>query len=162
MGTVYKISDKQREYVHTFELVAAASGLPLLATRLAVACSGVESSLMNWENAGTSTKISLSTGKQITQAEREVARRSLGLGDSTPPWGDNLDSMGLFAQRPSQGWGTPEQLMIPAYAVGKFYQSLVRIHNWDTLPPEVILAMVQGYPNPEIYKEWLPTAWAVV
>lgn len=34
------------------------------------------------------------------------------------------DSLGLFQQRPSQGWGTPEQVMDPIYASKKFFESL--------------------------------------
>jgi cell wall-associated NlpC family hydrolase len=39
-------------------------------------------------------------------------------------YGDR-DSLGLFQQRPSQGWGTPEQVMNPTYAAGKFFSSLL-------------------------------------
>lgn len=38
-------------------------------------------------------------------------------------YGDR-DSLGLFQQRPSQGWGTPEQVMNPHYAAGKFFSAL--------------------------------------
>lgn len=38
-------------------------------------------------------------------------------------YGDR-DSLGLFQQRPSQGWGTPEQVMDPVYAARKFYTTL--------------------------------------
>lgn len=38
-------------------------------------------------------------------------------------YGDR-DSLGLFQQRPSQGWGSPEQVMDPVYAARKFYTTL--------------------------------------
>src|SRR6185437_7364283 len=38
--------------------------------------------------------------------------------------GGDRDSVGLFQQRPSQGWGTPEQIADPHYAADKFYSSL--------------------------------------
>lgn len=38
-------------------------------------------------------------------------------------YGDR-DSLGLFQQRPSQGWGTPEQVMDPRYAATQFFQHL--------------------------------------
>lgn len=38
-------------------------------------------------------------------------------------YGDR-DSLGLFQQRPSQGWGSPEQVLNPAYAAGKFFKAL--------------------------------------
>jgi len=43
------------------------------------------------------------------------------------------DSLGLFQQRPSQGWGTPAQIMDPVYASTKFYQKLLSIPGWQTL-----------------------------
>ncbi len=43
------------------------------------------------------------------------------------------DSLGLFQQRPSQGWGTPEQLTDPAYASTTFYQKLLSIPGWQTM-----------------------------
>lgn len=159
---MFRLTPRQLGYVGVFRREAAVLGLPLTAVRLAVACSGAEASLTNWENGGNSTKVKLSNGQQITEAERALARRSLGLGDGVPPWGDNLDSMGLFAQRPGQGWGEPEQLMDPAYAVGQFYDRLVQVLGWETRDPAQVLTVVQGYPNPKVYQEWWPTALSVV
>ena len=44
------------------------------------------------------------------------------------------DSVGLFQQRPSQGWGTERQIMDPVYAAGKFYDALVQVPDWQNLP----------------------------
>lgn len=38
-------------------------------------------------------------------------------------YGDS-DSLGLFQQRPSQGWGTPEQVLNPTYAAHKFFSTM--------------------------------------
>jgi LysM repeat protein len=38
------------------------------------------------------------------------------------------DSLGLFQQRPSMGWGTPAQLQTPTYAINKFYEALMQIY----------------------------------
>lgn len=35
------------------------------------------------------------------------------------------DSLGVFQQRPSQGWGTPEQIMDPVYATTKFLEQAI-------------------------------------
>ncbi len=43
------------------------------------------------------------------------------------------DSLGLFQQRPSQGWGTPKQIMDPVYASTTFYQRLLSIPGWQTM-----------------------------
>src|SRR5262245_5991556 len=44
------------------------------------------------------------------------------------------DSLGLFQQRPSQGWGTPLQIMNPEYASGAFYTALRKVAGWTTMP----------------------------
>ncbi|GIJ49759.1 hypothetical protein Val02_66450 [Virgisporangium aliadipatigenens] len=59
------------------------------------------------------------------------------------------DSLGLFQQRPSQGWGTPEQLMSPDYAATAFYTRLLAVPGWERLPLTVAAQRVQrsAYPN---------------
>src|SRR5206468_7910360 len=47
------------------------------------------------------------------------------------------DSLGLFQQRPSQGWGTPEQIMNPEYAAAAFYTALRHVPGWETMPVTV-------------------------
>ncbi|WP_157751247.1 hypothetical protein [Actinoplanes derwentensis] len=46
--------------------------------------------------------------------------------------GDNFDSLGVFQQRPSQGWGSVKELMTPSYAAGAFYEKLVEIDDWES------------------------------
>jgi hypothetical protein len=48
-------------------------------------------------------------------------------------YGDR-DSVGIFQQRPSQGWGTPSQLMDPVYATTKFFSALVRVPGYLEMP----------------------------
>nr|WP_184989201.1 hypothetical protein [Sphaerisporangium rubeum] len=48
-------------------------------------------------------------------------------------WGDR-DSVGVFQQRPSQGWGTVEQLQDPVYATNKFFSALVKVKRYLKLP----------------------------
>ncbi|MFD8531801.1 hypothetical protein ACFV0L_30740 [Streptosporangium canum] len=49
------------------------------------------------------------------------------------PFGDR-DSVGVFQQRPSQGWGKPEQLVDPVYSSGKFFSALVKVKRYRKLP----------------------------
>jgi hypothetical protein len=42
------------------------------------------------------------------------------------------DSLGLFQQRPSQGWGRPGQLVDPRFATNAFLSSMVRKHPGDS------------------------------
>lgn len=44
------------------------------------------------------------------------------------------DSIGLFQQRPSQGWGTRKQILDPTYAAGVFYQHLAKVQDYPKLP----------------------------
>lgn len=48
-------------------------------------------------------------------------------------WGDR-DSLGVFQQRPSQGWGKPKQLMDPVYATNKFFAALVKVKHYRKIP----------------------------
>ncbi|HUC58770.1 MAG TPA: hypothetical protein VMA95_15310 [Streptosporangiaceae bacterium] len=49
------------------------------------------------------------------------------------PYGDR-DSVGVFQQRPSQGWGTRAELLDPVYATTKFFAALAEIPNYRHLP----------------------------
>lgn len=48
--------------------------------------------------------------------------------------GGDRDSLGLFQQRPSQGWGNPDQIMDPNYAAGKFYDTLASTNHAGMTP----------------------------
>jgi murein DD-endopeptidase MepM/ murein hydrolase activator NlpD len=61
------------------------------------------------------------------------------------------DSIGLFQQRPSQGWGTPEQLRDPAYQAGKFFDKLVTIEGWQQMPLTEAAQKVQVSAYPDAY-----------
>lgn len=68
-------------------------------------------------------------------------------------YGD-LDSVGLFQQRPSQGWGTPAQIEDPVYAATAFYDHLVQVPGWETLPVTQAAQMVQRSASPDAYAKW--------
>ncbi|WP_034590897.1 M23 family metallopeptidase [Hamadaea tsunoensis] len=72
------------------------------------------------------------------------------------------DSLGLFQQRPSQGWGTPEQVMDPVYASKKFYEKLIKIPGWATLPLTVAAQTVQRSAYPDAYAKHEPLATTIV
>jgi cell wall-associated NlpC family hydrolase len=64
------------------------------------------------------------------------------------------DSLGLFQQRPSQGWGTPAQIMNPVYASMRFYQALEQVPDWQSLPLTVTAQDVQHSSHPGAYTHW--------
>ncbi len=63
-------------------------------------------------------------------------------------YGDR-DSIGLFQQRPSQGWGTVEQIMDPLYSTGKFYDHLAKVDNYQNLEVTVAAQAVQRSAFPD-------------
>lgn len=62
----------------------------------------------------------------LATALQESTLRNLDYGDR--------DSLGLFQQRPSQGWGTEAEVTDPVYAAGIFYDRLVEVEGWETIP----------------------------
>jgi murein DD-endopeptidase MepM/ murein hydrolase activator NlpD len=72
------------------------------------------------------------------------------------------DSLGLFQQRPSAGWGTPAQVLDPAYASRKFYEKLVQIKDWEKLPLTVAAQDVQISAYPDAYAKHEPMATTIV
>jgi cell wall-associated NlpC family hydrolase len=77
----------------------------------------------------------------LMAAMTESSLRNLNHGDR--------DSLGLFQMRPSMGWGTPDQVRDPTYAANKFYDVLLAVPNWQTLPPGAAAQAVErsGYPD---------------
>jgi hypothetical protein len=63
------------------------------------------------------------------------------------------DSLGLFQQRPSQGWGTAEQVLDPYYAANAFYDALERIGDYESMRVTVAAQEVQRSGFPEAYAD---------
>jgi hypothetical protein len=72
--------------------------------------------------------------------------------------GGDRDSVGLFQQRPSQGWGSPTQIADPRYAAGRFYSALLRVHNWQSLSITAAAQAVQRSAVPSGYAKWASDA----
>jgi hypothetical protein len=71
------------------------------------------------------------------------------------------DSVGLFQQRPSQGWGQPKQLRDPRYAAGAFYDHLVTVPGWQDMSVTEAAQAVQRSAAPDEYQKWAPEAETV-
>lgn len=67
-------------------------------------------------------------------------------------YGDR-DSLGMFQQRPSQGWGTPEQVQDPVYATETFFDHLVRVPDYTELEVTVAAQAVQRSAFPDAYAQ---------
>ena len=61
------------------------------------------------------------------------------------------DSLGLFQQRPTSGWGSPEQLTDPHYAATAFYKALVKVDGYESMPLTKAAQKVQVSAFPEHY-----------
>jgi hypothetical protein len=72
--------------------------------------------------------------------------------------GNDHDSVGLFQQRPSQGWGTEEEVGDPRYASERFYLALRDVAGWEDMRVTDAAQRVQRSAYPEAYERWSPDA----
>jgi hypothetical protein len=72
------------------------------------------------------------------------------------------DSVGLFQQRPSQGWGTVQEIMDPVYSTNAFYDVLVKVEGYEDMAVTDAAQTVQrsGYPDAYAQHEMRSRAWA--
>jgi hypothetical protein len=125
-----------------------------------VPASSVTLSAEQVENARTIAQVARDRGLPeratviaLATAMQESTLRNLDHGDR--------DSLGLFQQRPSQGWGTPEQVQDPVYAAGQFYDRLVRVPDWETGELTLVADAVQRSAFPLAYGRWSDFAQAL-
>ncbi|WBB66931.1 hypothetical protein [Micromonospora sp. WMMD812] len=96
-------------------------------------------------------------GAQLEMPERAVvvalatAYQESGLRNLA---GGDRDSVGLFQQRPSQGWGTPERIRDPRYAATRFYTALKKVRGWERMRVTDAAQRVQRSAFPEAYQKW--------
>jgi hypothetical protein len=104
------------------------------------------------ENAALIAAISVERGLParaatiaLATAYQESKLRNIDYGDR--------DSLGLFQQRPSQGWGTPRQLLDPVYSTNAFYDALVDVDGYEALEVTVAAQEVQRSAFPDAYAD---------
>ncbi|MGL4173522.1 MAG: hypothetical protein ACRCTR_05545 [Actinomycetota bacterium] len=81
----------------------------------------------------------------LATARQESKFRNIDYGDR--------DSLGLFQQRPTQGWGTPKQIMDPVYASNAFYDALVKIDDYESQEITMVAQEVQRSAYPQAYAD---------
>ncbi|KMS74375.1 lipoprotein [Streptomyces viridochromogenes] len=89
----------------------------------------------------------------LTTALQESRLRNLDYGDR--------DSLGLFQQRPSQGWGTATEVRDPVHASTKFYEGLLEVSGWQSMTITQAAQAVQKSGFPDAYAKWEPLATAL-
>ena len=112
----------------------------------------VELSTTQAENAALITAIAVRRGLParaasiaLATAFQESKLHNLGGGDR--------DSVGLFQQRPSQGWGTRAQILDRSYAINAFYDALTQVDGYQDLPITVAAQRVQRSGFPDAYEQ---------
>ena len=103
-------------------------------------------------NAATITAIALKRGLPARAATianataiQESKLRNIRFGDR--------DSLGLFQQRPSQGWGTQQQILDPVYATNRFYDALIKIDGYQAMEITKVAQEVQRSATPQAYAD---------
>jgi len=93
----------------------------------------------------------------LAAAMQESGLRNLDHGHS--------DSLGLFQQRPSQGWGTADQITDPTYSATAFFVGvqgktlgLLDIDGWESLSIAEAAQAVQISAYPDAYAKWEQSA----
>ncbi|MEU9481173.1 C40 family peptidase [Streptomyces sp. NPDC048191] len=89
----------------------------------------------------------------LATALQESGLRNLDYGDR--------DSLGLFQQRPSQGWGTAQEVRDPVHASTKFYEALLKVSGWQSMTVAQAAQAVQKSGFPSAYAKWDPLATAL-
>jgi hypothetical protein len=89
----------------------------------------------------------------LAAAYQESKIRNLTSGDR--------DSVGIFQQRPSQGWGTVAQISDPHYAISTFFDALEKVHGYQTMRITEAAQKVQRSGYPEAYEVHAPDARAL-
>jgi hypothetical protein len=110
----------------------------------------VSLSLEQAENAALITAISVQRGLPARAATIALATAYQESKLYNVESGDR-DSLGLFQQRPSQGWGTAEQVLNPYYAANAFYDALVEVDGYETMRVTEAAQEVQRSGYPEAY-----------
>ena len=90
----------------------------------------------------------------LMTAQQESTLLNLDHGDR--------DSLGQFQQRPSAGWGSPEQIQDPVFAAKSFYgvnpevspNGLLQIQGWENMAPGDAAQAVQVSAFPDAYAKW--------
>lgn len=90
----------------------------------------------------------------LMAAMQESSLRNISYGDR--------DSIGLFQQRPSQGWGTYKQIMDPMYATKKYFTTLKGVKDRGAMSPTLMAQAVQRSAYPNAYAKWQQDAQALI
>jgi len=138
-----------------------------------VSTGGQQTAALTAEQAGNAALI-IRIGREVGVSDRAIALAlATGMVESglrNLDWGDR-DSLGIFQQRPSTGWGTPDQIMDADRSTRVFYggqndpngqttRGLLDIPGWESMPFTAAAQAVQISAYPDKYGQWETQAYA--
>ncbi|SDD35685.1 hypothetical protein [Glycomyces harbinensis] len=100
--------------------------------------------------------VALATAMQeakMYNAASEAVPESFEYTDSDVTYSDH-DSVGIFQQRTSMGWGSVEELMDVSTSASKFYGTLEDIDGWQDMSIASAAQAVQVSAFPDAYAQW--------
>jgi hypothetical protein len=103
-------------------------------------------------NAATITALALKRGLPARAATIANATAIVESKLQNIKFGDR-DSLGLFQQRPSQGWGTQAQILDPVHATNAFYDALIKINGYQSMAITQVAQDVQHSEFPQAYAD---------
>lgn len=109
--------------------------------------------LLDAEQADVAALVAAVAGQRGLPARAVTIALATGLQESklkNIDYGDR-DSVGIFQQRPSQGWGSVDQLLDPVYATNAFYDALLLVAGYEDMAITVAAQAVQRSAYPEAY-----------
>lgn len=151
------------------KLIVKAAPAPAAAS----SSTGQRSATLSAEQASNAALI-IRVGRELGVSDRAIAiALATGMVESglrNLDWGDR-DSLGIFQQRPSTGWGTPAQIMDAERSARVFYggqgdpnghltRGLLDIPGWESMPFTAAAQAVQISAYPDRYGQWETQAYA--
>lgn len=133
---------------------------PLLAPNGCQAGTGHGAVRLDPEQAAIAATIAGVAHRQLMPSRAVTVAYAAALQESklhNLPYGDR-DSVGVFQQRPSQGWGPAGKLKDPVYAATQFFRALARVHGYERLPVYQAAQAVQRSADGYAYSRFQPMA----
>ncbi|WP_394163531.1 M23 family metallopeptidase [Galactobacter valiniphilus] len=121
-----------------------------------------ESTLLNHANDGSFIRPATSS---VLSAAAWAKARTVAMESMKYPHeavGSDWDSIGLYQQRPSAGWGTVEQIMNPSYSAATFIQRMKKIPDWEHKAYGQVAQAVQISAFPDAYNKHQSTAEKII
>ncbi|WP_025617794.1 hypothetical protein [Salinispora cortesiana] len=134
------LTQTQMDNAKTIVDVGAEMNIPRRGLIVAIATAMQESTLLNYANAGV-------------PESQNYPHEAVG-------W--DHDSVGLFQQRSSTGWGSIAELMTPTYAAKAFYQALLQVPGWQEMSVAWAAQSVQVSAFPDAYAQHETRATTIV